>query len=348
MRRLLIVLLFLAATTFNVSAAEMEFNAPTVPKTGTQYLHDTPESFSEGLQEILDAAIPEIRFACAEAAAVCVRITGIILLLSLIEHQTGVSKSVVRLVGAMSLTTVFLSASETMLPMGESTVQELSSYGKLLLPVMTGALAAQGNVTTSGTFYAGTAFFDAFLCGIISKILIPLTYAFLAMSVAAGALEESFLGKVKDTMKGIVSWILKILLYVFTGYMTITGAVSGSTDAMAMKAAKVTISSVVPVVGGILSDASEAVLVSASVMKNAAGIYGILAVLAITVGPFLRLGAQYILLKLTASLCGPFGNKTLSGLVNDFSTAMGLVLAMTVSVSLMLLISLVCFLKVVA
>lgn len=80
-------------------------------------------------------------------------------------------------------------------------------------------------------------------------------------------------------VKNVVSWSLKTILTVFTTYMTVTGVVSGTTDAAALKATKVTISSVVPVVGGILSDASEAVLVSAGLMKNAAGIYGILAVL---------------------------------------------------------------------
>ena len=145
-----------------------------------------------------------------------------------------------------------------------------------------------------------------------------------------------------------IIWLLKILLYAFTGYMTISGAVSGATDAMAMKATKVTISGIVPVVGGILADASEAVLVGVSVMKNAAGIYGILAVLAVAVGPFIQLGAQYLMLKMTASLCSSFGCKSLCGLIDDAAAAMGLILAMTAAVGLMLLISTVCFMKVTA
>ena len=119
----------------------------------------------------------------------------------------------------------------------------------------------------------------------------------------------------------------------------------GTTDAAALKATKVTISSVVPVVGGILSDASEAVLVSAGLMKNAAGIYGILAVLAVFLSPFLKIGVHYLILKLTAAVCGIFGEKGLTELIGDFSTAMGLLLAMTGSECLLLLISTVCFLK---
>ena len=106
-----------------------------------------------------------------------------------------------------------------------------------------------------------------------------------------------------------------------------------------------TISGVVPVVGSILSDASEAVLVGAGTVKNAAGIYGLLAVLAVWLGPFVKIGTHYLMLKLTAGLCGIFGNKRMSELVNDFSTAMGFVVAMTGAVCLMLMISTVCFMK---
>ena len=98
-------------------------------------------------------------------------------------------------------------------------------------------------------------------------------------------------------------------------------------------------------VGGSLSDASEAVILGAGVMKNAAGIYGLLVVIAIWITPFLQLGVQYLLLKLTAALCSVFGVKEASGLIDDFSTAMGLLLAMTGAVSFLMLISTICFMK---
>ena len=80
-------------------------------------------------------------------------------------------------------------------------------------------------------------------------------------------------------------------------------------------------------------------------MKSAAGVYGILAVLAICIGPFLQIGIQYLMLKLTAGICGMFGSKQSGGLVGDISAGMGLVLAMTGTVCLLLLISVVCFMR---
>ena len=153
------------------------------------------------------------------------------------------------------------------------------------------------------------------------------------------------LKKLRDLIKGIVSWSLKTILTVFTSYIGLTGVVSGTTDAAALKTAKAALSTVVPVVGGILSGASETMLLSVGIFKNAAGIYGILAVMAVFLKPFLRILAQYWMLKLTQMVCSIFGTGRVSELVGDFSTAMGFLLAMTGSACLLILIGTVCFMK---
>jgi stage III sporulation protein AE len=187
--------------------------------------------------------------------------------------------------------------------------------------------------------------FNGILSGGIAKLLIPLVYAFLAMAVGSSINGGTILGKLKDTVKWLITWFLKIVLYVLTGYLSITGIVSGSTDAMALKATRLTISGMVPVVGSVLSDASEAVLVGTGVVKNAVGVYGVIALLAIWIAPFLEIGVQYLLLKLTGVLCSSFGLKFASDLIQDFATAMGLLLAMTATVCFLLLFSTVCFMR---
>ena len=80
-------------------------------------------------------------------------------------------------------------------------------------------------------------------------------------------------------------------------------------------------------------------------VRNAAGIYGILAIMAVFLTPFLRIGCHYLLLRLTGAVCAVFGVKRCSELISQFSAAMGLELAMTGSVCLLQLISTVCFLR---
>ena len=322
-----------------------QLTAPTVPDAGRVMMPSRADSLGEGLWELVQNALTFLHPNLSEAAGVCLGILAVVLLVSLVKLLPGEGERTADFVGAVGISALLLQSSNSLIRLGLSTVEQISQYGKLLLPVMTSALAAQGGITKSTALYAGTVFFDSILCSLITGLLIPSIYIYLTLCAANAAIGEDILKKMSGFVKWIAVWILKAILYVFTGYIGITGVVSGTTDAAALKAAKLTISGVVPVVGGILSDASEAVLVSAGLVRNAAGIYGILALLAVFAGPFLRIGCHYLLLKLTGSVCAVFGGKKCTGLVSDFSSAMGLLLGITGSVCLLQLISIVCFLR---
>ena len=327
------------------SAAAVELTAPTVPNSGAEFMPRDTSSFGEGVISILEKAVGSLRPDLKEAALLCMGLCGIVLLLSLVKTFPGETGRVTNLVGVVSVGSLLLQRTNTLVHLGVDTIQEISSYGKLLLPVMTAALAAQGGLSGSAVLYSGTVLFDGLLSHLISGFITPMIYLYLALAAANSAVGEDILKKFRDFIKWLMTWCLKTVLYVFTGYMGITGVVSGTTDAAALKAAKLTISGMVPVVGGILSDASEAVLVSAGIVKNAAGVYGLLAALSVCVGPFLKIGSHYLMLKITGALCSVYGSKEISSFIGDFSTAMGLLLGMTGAVCLLLLISTVCFLR---
>jgi stage III sporulation protein AE len=64
-------------------------------------------------------------------------------------------------------------------------------------------------------------------------------------------------------------------------------------------------------------------------------------VLAICLTPFLRLALQYLVYKLTATLCALVAQPRLSQLIDAIGSAFGLVLGMTGAAALVLLVSLV-------
>ena len=343
MRKVVIFILLVLLIALPVSAEE--FIAPEAPEAAQDLMPVETKTFGDGLWKILQNALPVIQPAVAGGCKLCVCVICIVLLTSLLKGVSGETSGVLTLAAIVAIGGVLLNTTGSMIRLGTDTVKELSEYGKLLLPVMTGALAAQGGAASSAALYAGTVVFDTVLSGAVAGVLIPLIYIFLALSIAAAAIGQESIKKIGDFVKWLMSWFLKVVLYIFTGYMTVTGVVSGGADATAVKAAKITISGMVPVVGGILSDASEAVVVSAGVVKNAAGVYGLLAVAAIWISPFLQIGVQYLLLKATAAVCGVFDVKACTQLVSGFSAAMGLVLAAVGAVCLLHLISTVCFMR---
>lgn len=343
MRRFFIVVILMSVLIAPVHAQEL--HAPTVPKRAEKFMPDDQENFAQGFWKVLREALLSIRPDLKEAASVCLSIAVVVMSISLLRTFPGTSERTVNLAGSIGISLALLRSANSLVNLAASTVAEISEYGKLLLPVMTTAMAGQGGVSSSAALYAGTALFDALLTSVVKNFLTPMVYLFLILAVASSAIGEEMLKKIRDFMKWAMTWTLKTILYIYTGYISITGVVSGTTDAAALKAAKVTISSVVPVVGGILSDASEAILVGAGAVKNTAGIYGMFAIIAIWIEPFLQIGAHYLLLKATGAVCAIFANKENMELIQDFSSAMGLLLAMTGTICLMLLISLVCYLR---
>lgn len=340
-----ILILILCILLFAAPVSAMEFSAPTVSGEAYTYMPEKSSSFGEDLWYIVKRALTQLTPSISDAIRICVSVFIIVMLISLLKGMPGMPSNAVDLAGTIAVSTTLLLPSNALITLGVQTVESLSEYGKLLLPVMTAAMAAEGGTASSAALYTGTVVFDAILITGITKFLVPVLYAFLALSIAKAAIDEQILGDLQAFFKWLVTWLLKTSIYLITGYLGITGVVSGSVDAAALKATKLAVSSAVPVVGKIISDASETILVSAGVMKNAAGTYGLLAILATWIGPFLKIGIQYLMLKLTGAICAVFGCKRIVSLMESFCATMGLLVAATGTVCLLILISTVCFMK---
>lgn len=319
--------------------------APEVPDSGEDIFPSQQENIAQAITEMLSSAFSQAQPEVAQAVKLCLSLMGTAVVLAFARSIHGGTKPVVELIGVLAVIGVMLGSADSMIETGTQTVWEISEYAKLLLPVMTAALAAQGGTATSAALYGASALFNAVISNIISAVLIPAIYVYLVLAAVSALSGDGMLKKLKDLVKWAMSWFFKLLLSAFTGYIAITGVISGSTDQAALKATKLTISGMVPVVGSVLSDASETVLLGASIVKNSVGVYGLLAVMAVTLLPFLIIGAGYLLLKLTAAVCTVFAPPAVVGLMEDFSSAMGLVLAMVGSVCLIELVSIICFLK---
>lgn len=328
-----------------VPVQAMEYTAPEAPEDAQELMPSESTSFGADLWKIITSAVEKLEPDLAHAALTCFSVFAVVMLVSVIRSLPGRGTQTADFAGVIGTALLLLQSTNTMVDLASDTITELSEYGKLLIPVMSASLAAQGGLTSSAALYAGTAVFDSLLVSGISNLLVPMVYVFLVLAIAAGATGQQMLTKLRDFVKWLVTWCLKTILYVFTGYISITGVISGTADAATIKATKLTMSGMIPVVGGILSDASEAVIAGAAVMKSTVGVYGLLAVSAIWISPFLEIGIQYLLLKLTAALCGVFETKMINDVVSAFSAAMGLLLGMTGSVCVLLLVSTVCFMK---
>ena len=182
----------------------------------------------------------------------------------------------------------------------------------------------------------------------IRTVLLPLLYGCIAAAAADAMAPGHSLKKIGTGIRKGVSWALTALLLAFTGFLTVSGAASGAADALTVQLTRSAIATAVPVVGSILSDATGAVLAGAGMLKSAVGVFGLLAVLAICLTPFVTMAVQYLLYKLAAFLAGTVTEEPLAELIDALGSAFGLMLGMTGSCALALLISIISSVSVVS
>ena len=320
------------------------FAPPSVPVEIEGRMPESQGDFGQGIRSMLHKILPEAMTEFRQALK-----TGLSVfccsLLTAIMLGAGCSAAVAEAVGAVCISAMMLQSSGALVGLAVQTVSEVSEYSKLLFPVMAAAASARGAVTSASAISIGTSALTAFLNSFLLRMMVPAIYLFLTASVANCALGTNSLKQIRDTIRKFSAWFLKAVLTGFLTYMSITGAVAGSTDKTALKAAKAAISTVVPVIGKTLADASEALLLSADIARNSIGIYGIFAFFGICILPFARIGAHYLVLKGIAALCSIVGSKRQTALVDDFAEAMGLLLGMTGVMCALSVIGVACFLK---
>lgn len=301
-------------------------------------------TLTQGLCTLWNTLCDHFTGAIKESLGGAVLLLGIVLLSGMTEDCLQVagnetSPNFVPIAGALAITLIAAGNMRSLIGLGIDTIEQLDIFAKALLPTLAAAVAASGGLISAGVRQVATVFCTNLLISLIHNILLPLVYCYIAVAAMDAMLPHARLKKVSEGIRKAVTWILTGSLILFTGYLTMSGGITGSADALSAQLVRSTIATAVPVVGGIISDATGTVLAGAGVLKNGVGIFGMLSVLAICLLPFLRLAVQYLLYKLTAFFSSTVGTESMVNLIDALGSAFGLVLGMVGTCALLLLIS---------
>lgn len=247
----------------------------------------------------------------------------------------------VDMAGAVGVAAVLMSDIGGLMALCTSTLEQVSVFSKAMLPVMAAAVSLSGAPTTATVLQAATMFAFDLLVRFITAVLVPSVSAYIAIITVNAALGSDALERLAGFVKWLTTASLKLMLTVFIAYITLSGSIGGSIDGVALKTAKFAVSGTVPVVGGIISDATESILSGAVLLKNTVGVFGMLCIAAICVVPFLRVGLNYLLFKAGAAVLSPVCSKNLIGLIGGISDSFGLLLGMLGTCSAILFFELV-------
>ena len=305
MKQMIFFLLALAALTVFARAAEVPRDlTEALPEAAGDLLEQVDASGAEGLSSGISAILEWMGREVGGILRQRIRGAALVLLAVVLcgavdGFYQGVDGGKVTvflpMAGALSVTLLTAGSLDSLMGLGARTIEELSTFSRVLLPTLAAAAAASGAVTSATVQQVSTVFLADVLIGLIDRLLMPLVYLYAGALASSAMLPENRLGALAEALKKVITWILTTVLLAFTVYLSVVRVVSGSADAAALKVAKAAISGAIPVVGSIISEASETVLAGAGMLKNTIGVFGMLGILAACAHPFLQLGVQYLL-----------------------------------------------------
>ncbi len=347
MKHWICLMMLLLALTVDARAAELpEDLTDALPEAAEDVLEigdlSGPGGFSQGLAGIAERLVGEVKAVLRQRLRGAASILLVAVACGAVDgfaQGTGKGTAFLPMAGALAVTLLTAGSLEDLIGLGAETIGELNVFSKALLPTLAAATAASGAVTTATFQQVTTVFLADLLMELIDGLLIPLVYLYIGALAAGACLPENRLGAIAEALKKIVTWMLTSSLLLFTVYLSTVRVIAGAADGASVKVAKAAISGAVPVVGGIIAEAAETVLAGAGMLKNTIGVFGMLAILAACAYPFLQLGVQYLLYKLSAFLAAAVGAPELCKLIDGLGGAFGLVLGMTGSCALLLLVS---------
>lgn len=235
---------------------------------------------------------------------------------------------IVTIASSLSIAGILFSDINGMLSLCTKTLEQTSIFSNTMLPIMAGAITLSGSPITASTTQTITMFALNFIIKFINNVLVPFICAYIAIITVNSTLANNILDSLGDFVKWLTTGSLKLILTIFIAYLSISGAISGSVDSVALKTAKFAVSGSVPVVGGIISDATESMLAGMVTIKNSLGIIGMFGVAAICIIPFFQVGINYIIFKAGTAAFSPICTPQVKKLLTEIGESFGLMLGM--------------------
>ncbi len=286
-----------------------------LPEDTKEYLNDlgiSSVSFSQlnslSFGAILNLLINLFSDNSSAPVTAIIQVIGIMLLCALIDSmKTSLSDKplggIVSIVGTLCVSCVLVFPITQCIATASSIIETSANFMLLYIPILTGVLIACGNALTGASYYnimmgAGQA-----VTLTSANIIIPLMNIFLSLSIISAVSNKINLDGVCDIFSKLTKWILTFIMSIFVSVLSFQTIISAVADKTSVRATRFAISSVVPLVGGALSDAFLTVQSCITMLKSGIGVFIIIACAII----FLPVIFECIIWLFTLNICSAIG-----------------------------------------
>ena len=236
------------------------------------------------------------------------------------------------------LITVLMKIYSSILNIVKETIQTISSFVYILIPVFISLTITTGNITTATSIQSIILLATNIITNFINNLLIPIVIIATVIGIISNISDEVHMNKISKYMKSTVTWLLCIFLTIFTCILSMENNLTQGVDQLASKTTKTAVSTFVPVVGKILGDTVESVLGCSNIIKNAVGFVGIIAIILIALTPLIRIGITMLFFYFAGGLAEMVSDNKIVYVLEQMGDSCKVLLAAVATVTVMLII----------
>lgn len=216
---------------------------------------------------------------------------------------------------------------------------DFSLFLAVYIPVFAGIMTTAGQPMT-GALY-NVMLFGA--CQGVSSLLqaafVPVISCYLSLAIVTEAVPQMGLRDIVSGFKKLITWGLGLTMTIFVGLLSLQSAIAGGGDNVAVKTTKFMLSSLIPGVGGSLSELFMAAQGCVQLVKSTVGAAGI-AIAVLTFLPVLLRIALWQAVTAAGSIMGEMlGADAIARLLKPVGSALSVMLAITLYYAMLFIVS---------
>lgn len=174
---------------------------------------------------------------------------------------------------------------------------------------------------------------------LVSGVALPLLTVSLGLGTAGALSERNRLSSLSGSLAKGAMWLLGTVTALFVGMLSMQSLVAASADSLGQRAAKMTISSFVPIVGGALSEAFGTVTGCVKLLRSTLGMFGVLATAALVLPSFFRCFSWSLALGLCRTAADMLGVSAVNGVLGTVQTVVKVLMGLLGVCALLLIVA---------
>ncbi|CDZ24162.1 Sporulation stage III protein AE [[Clostridium] cellulosi] len=293
---------------------------------------------------IFGALIDAVKSAAKSPLKAIAAVTGILLacaLLATLKNSFAESSmhNVFNVVTALCVASVILVPITQCISFCATVIKQSSTFMLAFIPVYTALAAASGHPASAIATQSLLLGSSEILSQIVSTTFVPMADIYLAFCVIAAVSPQINITGIAEFIKSAVSWALGLCLTIYTGILTVQGAIASATDNVTIKAAKFVVDGSIPVIGGAISDAMNTVISCAGLLKTSVGAYAIVVLILAFLPPVLECVMWLLATDISLAVANILNISNMNGMLKAIKEALKLIIALVIASALTFVIS---------